>query len=140
MRLEEIQIGDTIDITPATVDEQEMLAFSNRFNPVPLHTDPEYAKQTRFGKVIASGMMSFLVVWANYIPYDFAGEHLIAGKSSKVDWFGPVFAGDVLRGQAKVTGITMRNDYNGILEVTISVYNQKDELVLQNVTESIVKR
>ena len=84
--------------------------------------------------------MSFLVVWANYIQLDFAGEQLIAGKSTKIEWFKPVFAGDVLTGTAEVTAITPRNEYNGVLEVTIEVFNQSGELVLKNVTESIVKR
>lgn len=140
MFLDEIKIGEKIKIAPAVVEEEEMLAFSRRFNNIPVHTDKDYAKTTKFGKPLASGVMSFLVVWANYVQLDFAGEQLIAGKSSKIDWFKPVFAGDVLTGTAEVTAITPRNDYNGVLEVTIDVFNQSGELVLKNVTESIVKR
>lgn len=140
MLLDQIEVGAMIEIEPARIDEAEMLQFSNRYNPIPIHTDTEYAKNTKFGKVLASGVMSFLEVWANYVPRDFAGEDLIAGKSSYIEWFQPVFAGDILRGVAKVTKITPRNDYNGILQVTIDVYNQSDVLVLQNVTESIVRR
>lgn len=140
MFLDEIKVGEKIKIAPAVVEEEEMLAFSRRFNNIPVHTDADYAKITKFGKPLASGVMSFLVVWANYIQLDFAGEQLIAGKSSKIDWFKPVFAGDVLTGTAEVTAITPRNDFNGVLEVTIDVFNQNGELVLKNVTESIVKR
>lgn len=140
MYLDEIKIGEKLEISPAVVDEKEMLDFSRRFNNIPIHTDESYAKTTKFGRPLASGVMSFLVVWANYVQQDFAGEELIAGKSSKIDWFKPVFAGDVLSGTAEVTAITPRNDYNGILEITIDVVNQNGELVLKNVTESIVKR
>ncbi|MGN0639968.1 MAG: MaoC family dehydratase [Oscillospiraceae bacterium] len=140
MFLDEIKVGEKIKIAPAVVEEEEMLAFSRRFNNIPIHTDKDYAKTTKFGKPIASGIMSFLIVWANYVQMDFAGEQLIAGKSSKIDWFKPVFAGDVLTGTAEVTAITPRNEYNGVLEVTIDVFNQSGELVLKNVTESIVKR
>ena len=140
MFLDEIKIGEKIKIAPAVVEEEEMLAFSRRFNNIPVHTDADYAKITKFGKPLASGVMSFLVVWANYIQLDFAGEQLIAGKSSKIDWFKPVFAGDVLTGTAEVTAITPRNDYNGVLEVTIDVFNQSGERVLKNGTESIVMR
>ena len=52
----------------------------------------------------------------------------------------PVFAGDVLRGTARVTGLSFRNDHNGVLTVAIDVFNQKDEKVLTSVIESIVKR
>ena len=140
MYLDEIKIGEKLEISPAVVDEKEMLDFSRRFNNIPIHTNEDYAKNTKFGRPLASGVMSFLVVWANYVGQDFAGEELIAGKSSKIDWFKPVFAGDVLSGTAEVTAITPRNDYNGILEITIDVVNQNGELVLKNVTESIVKR
>lgn len=140
MFLDEIKIGEKIEISPAVIDEREMIAFSRRFNNIPIHTDSEYAKTTKFGKPIASGIMSFLVVWANYVQLDFAAEQLIAGKSSKIDWFKPVFAGDVLTGTAEVTAKTPRNEYNGVLEVTIEVFNQNGELVLKNITESIVKR
>lgn len=140
MYLDEIKIGEKLEISPAVIDEKEMLDFSRRFNNIPIHTNEAYAKNTKFGRPLASGVMSFLVVWANYVPQDFAGDELIAGKSSKIDWFKPVFAGDVLSGKAEVTAITPRNDYNGILEITIDVVNQNGELVLKNVTESIVKR
>lgn len=140
MFLDEIKIGEKIEISPAVIDAREMLEFSRRFNNIPVHTDKDYAKNTKFGKPIASGIMSFLVVWANYVQLDFAGEQLIAGKSSKIEWFKPVFAGDVLSGTAEVTAITPRNEHNGVLEVTIEVFNQSGELVLKNVTESIVKR
>ncbi len=140
MYLDEIKIGEKLEISPSVIDEKEMLDFSRRFNNVPIHTNEAYAKNTKFGRPLASGVMSFLVVWANYVRQDFAGDELIAGKSSKIDWFKPVFAGDVLSGTAEVTAITPRNDYNGILEVTIDVVNQNGELVLKNVTESVVKR
>lgn len=140
MFLDEIKIGGKIEISPAVIEEEEMLSFSRRFNNIPIHTDVDYAKTTKFTKPLASGIMSFLVVWANYVQQDFAGEQLIAGKSSKIDWFKPVFAGDVLTGTAEVTAITPRNEFNGVLEVTIDVFNQSGELVLKNVTESIVKR
>ena len=48
------------------------------------------------------------------------------------------FAGDVLTGKGIITDIVQRNAYNGIAELTLDVYNQNGELVLRDVTESIV--
>lgn len=140
MLLNQIKIGTTMELGPVTIDEAEMIAFAKRYNPIPLHTDKEYCANTKFGKVLSSGIMTFLEIWAKYVPNDFAGEDLIAGKSAYIEWFAPVFAGDTLHGSATVTNITPRNDYNGVLEITIDIYNQDDKLVLKNVTESIVKR
>ena len=51
----------------------------------------------------------------------------------------PVFADDVLFGKATVTNLVKRNPKNGLVEITIKVYNQNRELVLSDVTEAVVK-
>ena len=140
MYLEDIQIGSEMTVENIVIEKEEMLDFARKYNPVKIHTDEDFAKKTRFGELIAPGMLSFLSVWAQYTSLDFAGEDLIAGKSTAVEWMKPVFAGDVLRGSAKVTGMSFRNDHNGVLTVSIDVFNQKDEKVLTSVIESIVKR
>ncbi len=140
MYLEDIQIGSEVTVENIVIEKEEMLDFAKKYNPVKIHTDEDFAKKTRFGELIAPGMLSFLSVWAQYTSLDFAGEDLIAGKSTAVEWMKPVFAGDVLRGTARVTGLSFRNDHNGVLTVAIDVFNQKDEKVLTSVIESIVKR
>jgi acyl dehydratase len=37
------------------VEADEMIAFAKRFDPQAMHTDPEAAKNTPFGGLIASG-------------------------------------------------------------------------------------
>ncbi|MBQ9742489.1 MAG: MaoC family dehydratase N-terminal domain-containing protein [Ruminococcus sp.] len=139
MFFEEIKMGTQIDIAPAVIKKDKMLDFARLYDDVPLHTDEEYAKKTPFGKLIAPGVMSFLVVWAKYLEVDIFGEELLAGKSTKIEWLRPVFAEDVLRGKAVVTRMEKRNPRNGLVEITIEAYNQSDELVLTNATEAIVK-
>ena len=129
----------TVKTAPAVIEKEKMLAFAYEYDNVPLHTDEEYAKNTHFGRLIAPGVMSFMAVWAKYLEVDFFGEELLAGKSTKIEWLKPVFAGDELFGEATITKKEKRNVKNGLVEVTISVFNQKGELVLNNVTEAIVK-
>lgn len=139
MYFDDFKIGDTIDISPAVIEEDEMVEFAKRYDNIPLHTDEEYAKTTHFGKLIAPGVMSFMAVWAKYLEIDMFKDELIAGKSTKIEWFRPVFAEDVLNARGTITGLTKRNEKNGIVELTIEVYNQQGELVLSNITEAIVK-
>lgn len=139
MYLNDMEIGMKIDIPSAKVDKQQMLDFARLYDNIPLHTDEEYAKKTRFGGLIAPGVMSFMVVWAKFLENDIMGEELVAGKSTKIEWFRPVFADDELKGEAEITAITKRNEYNGIVEITIRVFNQNKELVLTAITEAIVK-
>ncbi len=140
MYYQELQTGMSRELTPVTIDKDEMLAFSAKYDNVPLHTDEAYAKNTHFGQIIAAGMMSFLVVWAKYLEQDFFGEELLAGTSQKVEWHSPVFAGDTLYGTAEITRLTDRSPRNGLAELTIRVTNQRGEAVLTGLTECIVKK
>lgn len=139
MYFNELKVGMTVETAPAIIEKQKMIDFALDYDNIPLHTDEEYAKNTPFGKLIAPGVMSFMSVWAKYLEVDFFGEELLAGKSTKIEWQKPVFAGDVLTGKATITKLTQRNSKNGIAEVTIDAYNQNGELVLTSVTEAIVK-
>ena len=139
MYFNELKLGMTVDVAPALIEKEKMLAFAKEYDNIPLHTDEEYAKASPFGKLIAPGVMSFMVVWARYLEVDFFAEELLAGRSTKIEWLKPVFAGDILTGKATVTGLTKRNEKNGLVEITIEAYNQKGELVLTDVTEAVVR-
>ena len=139
MYFEELQIDMTVEIAPAVIEKQKMLAFAREYDPIPLHTDEAYAKSTPFGQLIAPGVMSFMSVWAKYLEVDFFGAELLAGKSTKIEWHKPVFADDVLIGSATITNLVKRNEKNGLVEITVKAYNQHGVLVLTDVTEAIVK-
>ena len=139
MYFEDIRLGMTVQIAPVAIEKEKMMAFARTYDPIPLHTDEEYAKASPFGALIAPGVMSFMSVWAKYLEVDLFGKELLAGKSTKIEWLKPVYAEDVLTGQAEVTGLVKRNEKNGLVEITIHAYNQRGELVLTDITEAIVK-
>ena len=139
MYFEEFEIGIQFNIDNVAIDKNDMLDFAKKYDCIPLHTDEEYAKKTIFGNLIAPGVMSFMAVWAKYLETDLAGEQLLAGKSTKIEWMKPVYADDVLNAVCTVSKLTKRNEKNGLVELTFEVFNQKGELVLTDVTEMIVK-
>jgi len=139
MYFEEFKLGMRLETESVIIDKEKMLSFARDYDSVPLHTDEEYAKKTHFGDIIAPGVMSFMAVWNKYLEQDYFGDELIAGKSTKIEWLKPVYAGDALTGKVVVSNLVKRNAKNGIVEVSIEVYNQKGELVLTNATESVVK-
>ncbi|MBE6910752.1 MAG: hypothetical protein E7474_14455 [Ruminococcaceae bacterium] len=140
MYFDELKLGMSVETAPAVIKKEKMLAFAREYDTIPLHTDEEYAKTTPFGDLIAPGVMSFMSVWVKYLEVDFYGRELLAGKSTKIEWIKPVYAGDVLRGRASITKLVERSEKNGLVELTMHVYNQNGDLVLTDVTESIVKR
>ena len=140
MYFDELKLGMSVETAPIKIEKEKMLAFARDYDPIPLHTDEEYARTTPFGRLIAPGVMSFMSVWAKYLEVDFCGEALLAGKSTKIEWVKPVFAGDVLTGKAYISNLVQRNERNGLAEISVQVYNQYGELVLTDVTEAVVKR
>ncbi len=51
MFFEDISLGTVIEIAPAVIEKEKMVAFAKEYDNVPLHTDEEYAKKTPFGKL-----------------------------------------------------------------------------------------
>ena len=134
MYFDELKLGMTVTTAPAVIEKEKMMAFANDYDRIPLHTET-----TRFGQLIAPGVMSFMAVWAKYLEVSFFSDSLIAGVSTNIRWLKPVFAGDVLTGKVTITNLVKRNEKNGMVEVTVDVYNQDGVLVLKDTTESVVK-
>ena len=139
MFFDDLKIGMSVQTAPAPIRKEKMMAFARDYDNIPLHTDEEYAKTTPFGALIAPGVMSFMSVWAKYLEVDFFGKELLAGKSTRIEWLKPVYADDELTGKATVTDLIRRNEKNGLVEISVDVFNQNGELVLKNITQAIVK-
>lgn len=139
MYLDDMTVNMEIPLPPVEIRKEQMIEFARQYDPFRLHYDENYAKTTRYGQLIAPGVMSFMAVWAKFMETGILGPQLIAGKSTRIEWFRPVYDGDLLTGTARITAISRRNRYNGIAEITIDVRNQQGDLVLTDVTESVVE-
>lgn len=48
MYFNELKVGMSVNIEPATIEKEKMLDFARDYDNIPLHTDEEYAKNTPF--------------------------------------------------------------------------------------------
>ena len=126
MYFDDLVLHTVYELEPVEIQKQKLLDFAREYDNLPMHTDEEYAKSTPFGGLIAPGVMSFMSVWAKYLEVDLFGKELLAGKSTKIEWFKPVYPNDILSSKAVVTDLTKRNNKNGIVEISIKAYNQND--------------
>ena len=138
MYLEEWKVHTCYSLPPVSISKEQMFAFAKLYDPIPLHLDEEYAKNTRFAGLIVPGMMSFAVVWAEFARQDIFGNALVAGKNMRVDWHRPVYVEDILTATAEVTDVIKRNAYNGMVEITVKAYNQHGDHVFTGMAETIV--
>lgn len=140
MFFEEFVLGTSYALEAARIDEDKMIAFAKEYDPLPIHLDKEYAAGTHYGRLIAPGVMSFMAVWRKFLDLDVLGGGLVAGIGTSIEWLAPVYAGDLLRGEAKITALQERNAYTGIVEITVWAYNENGTLVIKDITRAVVKK
>jgi acyl dehydratase len=52
---EDLPVGEHYDLGAYTAQREELIAFAERYDPQPIHLDPEAAAETMYGGLIASG-------------------------------------------------------------------------------------
>ena len=138
MYFEEFKLGMTFALKSVKITKEQILSFARDYDPQHIHL--EEREDSVFGGLIAPGVMSFMLLWAEFIRMDILGREMVAGLNTKIEWLAPVFAGDELTGKARVTALKPRNGKNGLLEITFDIFNQAGERVVKDVTQAIVKR
>jgi acyl dehydratase len=125
--------GDVHSFGSIVVEADEIIAFGRRFDPQPFHTDPEAAKRTPFGGIIASGWHTGGLMMRLY--FDHYLTHVASFGSPGLDelrWLRPVRPGDRLSVRVtvlKATPSTSKSD-RGAVTSAIEVLNQADEAVM----------
>jgi len=118
--------GDTASLS-RTISDDDIRAFAEATGDRnPLHLDEEFAKQTRFGRRIAHGMLSASLISA-VIASELPGQGgIYLGQTFQ--FVAPVFPGDTVT--ARVTVSAVRED-KPILKLETVCTNQRDEVVIK---------
>jgi len=94
---EDFRPGETDEIGRHTFTEAEIVAFGRQFDPQPFHTDPEAAKASFYGGVIASGWHTCAVGMRLMVEH-YIGRAASAGSPGvdNIRWLAPVRPGDTI--------------------------------------------
>jgi acyl dehydratase len=115
------------------VVEDEMIAFARRFDPQPFHTDPDAAKESIFGGLIASGWFTASLIMRLLVDnYVSRVASLGSPGVDELRWLKPVRAGDTL--SARITVLETQRSRSkpdrGFIRTFIEVLNQNRDLVM----------
>ena len=135
--------GTAYEFGAITACEAEIIGFARQFDPQSFHIDPEKAKTSRFGGIVASGWHTVSLAMRLYVDHYLS--HVASLASPGVDelrWPNPVRPGDTLR--IRVTILEARPSRSkpdrGVVRARIEALNQNDEQVLSMVGMSILGR
>jgi acyl dehydratase len=130
---EDFRLGETLALGSYAVSEAEILAFARQYDPQRMHVDLDFARQTPFGGLIASGWHTSAMFMRLFVDGMLLESSAIASPGvDSIRWIRPVRPGDVLRADATVIEITpsrTRTD-RGLVKHDCTVINQNDELVM----------
>ncbi len=118
--------GDSASLSK-TISDDDIRAFADvTGDRNPLHLDEEFARQTRFGRRIAHGMLSASLISA-VIANELPGQGSIY-LGQTLQFVVPVFLGDTVT--ARVTVSAIRED-KPILKLETVCTNQRNEVVIR---------
>ncbi len=104
--LEEFSVGDRFETEPVTLSEAAIVEFGERYDPQKFHIDPEGAKDTPYGGLIASGHQTIGTAFAQFIRLGLFAENSLGGPAmDDVRWTAPVRPGDTLQTTVEVIEI-----------------------------------
>lgn len=130
---EDFSVGRVFDSGTRQLSEQDILGFAREYDPQYFHTDPEAAKQSIFGGLIASGWQTVGVCMRLMCDsYLLESSSMGSPGVDAVRWVKPVYPGDTLRMRATVIAAKPSSSKpdRGIATMRCEVFNQKDELVM----------
>jgi acyl dehydratase len=138
---EEFKVGEILTTPGRTVTEADVVWFcglSGDYNE--LHSNAEYAKQTRFGQRIAHGLLGLIIAQGLAGRLGFLEGTAQAFLSLEWKFKGPLYIGDTIYVRGKVARKReVRALGGGILVLEVAVVNQKGE-VLQEGTWSVLMK
>jgi acyl dehydratase len=130
---EDYVAGAVHEFGAIAVTEQEVLDFGKRFVPLSYHTDPELAKKSIFGRLIASGWHTAALMMRLYTDHYLSKvANLGSPGADELKWDKPVFPGDEL--SIRVTVLEARRSESkpdrGIVRSFVEVLNRRHEVVM----------
>ena len=131
---EEWSEGDVVEhAIRRTVTEADNLFFSTlTHNPQPLHIDVEAAKASEFGQILVNGTFTFSLMIGLSVGDTTLGTLVANLGYEKVVMPKPVFLGDTLRAQTKISALraSKSRPQAGIVTFEHELLNQRDDVVL----------
>ena len=130
---EDLDAGTVYDVGGFTADRAEMIAFAERYDPQPIHTDPDAAAESIFGGIIASGWYTAACCMRLLVD-EFFNTAISMGSfgMDELRWDTPVRPGDSITVEMAIvdTASSESRDDRGYITVDVTATTQRGEEVV----------
>jgi acyl dehydratase len=138
---EDFAVGERFYIPSRTVTEANFAAFQTvSGDNHPIHYDIEYCRAQGHPNLLAHGfqVLCHTAAGAGLFPH-IVGEALTGFLEQSSKFLCPVYAGDTLYPLLAITELVPQRT-TGIVVVSSSVHNQRDELVMTGVQKYLLRK
>ena len=140
--LEDFVEGTVYEFGPASITEEEIILFGKSFDPQVFHTDPEKAKETVYGGLIASGWHTCSLFMRLYVEYYLPGPASLGSPGvDEIRWLKPVRPGDKLTLRVTVHKVkpSRSKPDRGVLYSFCEMVNQENEVVVSMMGLNLIR-
>ena len=133
MYFDDLPKGYTFETGTRTLSEDDIIGFARQWDPQTFHTDPEAAKGSPYGGLIASGFHTLLTAFNLTLGANVWNEASMGSPGMEnLRWIRPVRPGDTLRVRIEVTSSipSQSRDDRGRTGFQHTVLNQNGEVVM----------
>ncbi|MFC1944461.1 MaoC/PaaZ C-terminal domain-containing protein [Chloroflexota bacterium] len=140
---EDIKLHKTYRSREYHLSEEEIIDFAKQWDPQPFHTDPEFAKNTRFGGLFASGAHLMVICVKLDCEREPKPSYIAGLGSDESRNVAPARPGDIL--VMEIEAISKRkskSDPNaGVVRYITRLLNQREEpLIIGKFSVLVEKR
>jgi acyl dehydratase len=132
---EDFHVGEVLTLGSRQVSEAEIIDFARQFDPQPFHTDPERARSSAFGGLVASGWHTCALYMRLLVDgfVTIVAESMGSPGVDKIEWLKPVRPGDTLSGRVTILDAVASKSRpdRGTLKCLGEMLNQHGETVMK---------
>jgi acyl dehydratase len=139
---EDYMEGAVYEYGYVTVTEAEILDFARKFDPQPIHVDPEFAAQGPFHGLIASGWHTTAIMMSMFAGHCLSQVASLASPGvDEIRWPAPVCPGDSLRLRATIVEARRSRSKpdRGLVRSHAQLINQDHETVLTLIAMNLLR-
>ena len=141
---EDFSPGETFELGAKSVTPEEIINFAREFDPQPFHTDPQAARHSSFGGLVASGVHTFAMFMRLFVDGLLTDAANLGGAGADdMRFLAPVRPGDTISARVIIqpqTRPSATKHDRGILVIRGELRDQDDQLVWHATITSIMGR